>query len=420
MVVEHMLPAMLPGMLVALHYVIQLSRPRFGYASDRNGRRTPWIIAGMTILGVGGILAACATAWMGSNAPAGITLAVFAFILIGIGVGAAGTSMLALLAVEVPAEKRAAAGAVVWIMMIVGFVVTAGIAGAYLDPFSGTRLILVTSIVAAIAWTVSSCALLRLEKGRGEQNGGKDEPEVGHARESFSSSLADVWADPAARQFTVFVFVSMLAYSTQDLLLEPFAGTVFGMSPGETTQLTSMQNAGVLIGMVLIALFATRFAHRSIGALRVWIVAGCLGSAVALTGLVAAAHFGPPWPVTGSVIALGVANGIFAVAAVGSMMTLAGAGPKAREGVRMGTWGAAQAIAFALGGFAGTALYDVLNAALQSSAHAYAWVFAAEAVVFIVAARLALGIAQLGAAPSLGSNSKHLKIGHSQDAFRTL
>ena len=42
-----------------------------------------------------------------------------------------------------------------------------------------------------------------------------------------------------------------------------------------------------------------------------------------------------------------------AVAAIGSMMALAGAGHRRRgEGMRMGLWGAAQAIAFGLGGFA--------------------------------------------------------------------
>ena len=41
-----------------------------------------------------------------------------------------------------------------------------------------------------------------------------------------------MWGEPAARQFTIFVFVSMLAYSAQELILEPFAGTVFGLTPG--------------------------------------------------------------------------------------------------------------------------------------------------------------------------------------------
>ena len=40
------------------------------------------------------------------------------------------------------------------------------------------------------------------------------------------------------------------------------------------------------------------------------------------------------------------ANGAFAIAAIGSMMALVGGRAKAREGTRMGLWGAAQAIGF--------------------------------------------------------------------------
>ena len=54
-------------------------------------------------------------------------------------------------------------------------------------------------------------------------------------------------------------------------------------------------------------------------------------------------------------MALGFCNGMFAVAAIGSMMALAGEGREAREGTRMGLWGAAQAIAAGFGGLTGAA-----------------------------------------------------------------
>ncbi|MGI4951866.1 MAG: PucC family protein, partial [Janthinobacterium lividum] len=38
MVVELALPAIIPGMLVALHYAVQVLRPRLGYGSDVGGR----------------------------------------------------------------------------------------------------------------------------------------------------------------------------------------------------------------------------------------------------------------------------------------------------------------------------------------------------------------------------------------------
>ena len=47
---EPPLPALVPGLLVALHYVVQLLRPRMGFGSDRSGRCTPWILGGMAVL----------------------------------------------------------------------------------------------------------------------------------------------------------------------------------------------------------------------------------------------------------------------------------------------------------------------------------------------------------------------------------
>ncbi len=94
--------------------------------------------------------------------------------------------------------------------------------------------------------------------------------------------------------------------------------------------------------------------------------------------------------------ALGLANGIFAVAAIGSMMGLAGGGGPGREGVRMGVWGAAQAIAFAAGGFAGAAGVDAGRHLLGSTPQAFVVVFTVEAGVFVAAAVLAL---RLDAAP---------------------
>jgi len=90
------------------------------------------------------------------------------------------------------------------------------------------------------------------------------------------------------------------------------------------------------------------------------------------------------------VFLLGIANGAYAVSAIGSMMERVGAGTAAREGVRMGVWGAAQAFAFALGGLCGTFAVDVARALLGSPVMAYAVVFAAEALLFLTASVFAV------------------------------
>ena len=78
MVVEFALPAVLPGMLVGLHYGIQLSRPRWGFTSDTGGNRTTWIISGMIILALGGFLAAFAVTLFAASFWAALALSVLA------------------------------------------------------------------------------------------------------------------------------------------------------------------------------------------------------------------------------------------------------------------------------------------------------------------------------------------------------
>jgi BCD family chlorophyll transporter-like MFS transporter len=402
MVVELALPALIPGLLVALHHAVQLTRPRMGYGSDVGRRRTPWIVGGLAVLALGGFGAAAGTAWAAEHRTAGLALATGAFLLVGLGVSAAGTSLLALLARLVDAPRRGSAAAVVWVMMIVGFAVTAGLAGRFLDPFTPARLMAVSGTVSVLAFAIACLALRGLEdraqRGAKEASGAADA--AGAARGSvagdpaasrppFLHALAEVWAEADARRFTIFVFVSMVAYSMQDLILEPFAGLLFGLSPGATTQLSGIQHGGTLAGMLLAALAGRRVRGVSFGSLQAWTVIGCLASAGALAGLVLGGLAAPNWPLAANVFVLGAANGAFSIAAIGCMMGMAGEGRAQREGTRLGLWGAAQAIGFAVGGLVGAAASDAARAVLGSAAAGYGAVFAAEAAMFVVAAALA-------------------------------
>jgi BCD family chlorophyll transporter-like MFS transporter len=58
----------------------------------------------------------------------------------------------------------------------------------------------------------------------------------------------------------------------------------------------------------------------------------------------------------------------------------------------MGLWGAAQAIGFAVGGLLGTLASDLARWLIGSQVAAYGAVFAAEALLFVVAAGLAAHI----------------------------
>lgn len=388
MVVEMALPAVIPGLLVGLHYALQISRPRLGFGSDVGGRRTPWIVGGMALLASGGVVAAVATALMATDRTAGIALAAIGFTMIGIGVGASGTTLLVLLAKRTDERRKPAAATIVWVMMILGFIATAAIAGRLLDPFSPARLVAVAAGVGSVAFLLSLAAVWGIEGKPAPQR--VPQPRARAVR--FREALAEVWSEPQSRRFAIFVFISMLAFSAQDLILEPFAGVVFAYTPGESTRLSGVQNAGVLIGMVTVALAGSAIGGTRFGSMRFWTVTGCIASALALSSLVCAGLAGPGFPLREAVFALGVANGVYAVAAIGSMMRMVSSGAKSREGVRMGLWGAAQAVAFGLGGLAGTIVSDLVRLVAGSPVTAYSAVFAIEAVLFLVSAVLAARI----------------------------
>ena len=383
MVVELALPALVPGLLVGLHYAMQLSRPGWGHWSDLSRRRTPWIIGGMAVLALGGFLAALAVA-IGAEMPvSGLLLSVLAYALIGIGAGASGTSVLAFLAASTAPRRRAAAATIIWLMMIFGIAATAGIVGALLDPYSPGRLLAIVACVSVGAVVLTALATLGLEKG-----GSAPAAEV---RQPLREGIAEIWAEPQARRFTQFVFLSMTAYFMQELILEPYAGLVFGFTPGQSTSLSGAQNGGVFLGMLAVGIAATGL---GIGSLRAWVVGGCVGSATTLLGigLIGPLQLNLILPLT---ILLGFCNGVFAVAAIGAMMALAGQGRTDREGTRMGLWGAAQAIAAGVGGLVGAVAVDVLRLVLAPDL-AFASVFAAESVLFLVAAGLALRVIDPG------------------------
>lgn len=388
MVVELALPATVPGALVALHYAVQVLRPRWGYGSDVGGRRTPWIVGGMAALALGGFGAALATAWIETWPAAGLALAVASFLTVGMGAGAAGTSLLVLLATGVDARRRGAAATVVWVMMIAGFAITAPLAGHFLDPFSGARLVAVSGTVSLVAFAVAALAVRGVEPRRAPPSAAEASD-----RKPFLAVLARVWAEPDSRRFTVFLFTAMLAYSAQELILEPFAGLVFAMTPGVTTKLSGLQHGGVLAGMLFVAGVTMGIGGPVLGSLKLWTAVGCAGSALALLGIAGGGLVGPDFPLRVAVFALGAFNGVFAVAAIGSMMGLAGAGGEAERGTRMGVWGAAQGVAFGAGGFLGTVAVDLARLVTPEPVHAYAAVFAAEAALFVVGAALALRIA---------------------------
>lgn len=401
MVVELTLPATLPGLLFGIHYAAEMLRPRWGHGSDKGGSRTPWVIGGMAVLAISGVCAASSVALMSTNTAAGIACAVLSYIGIGVGAGAAGTTLLLLVAKLTPPARKPTAAALVWTMMIAGTAIAAGLGGKMLDPFSLMRLVTVSGAISVICFTLAVIAIWGIER----RYSGAETAKAAKPAHSFFEAVRDVWSEPEARRMTVFIFLSMLAFSAQELLLEPFAGSVFGMTPGETARLFGSHRSGIVIGMILGAVIGS-LSRKSAAASRYWVAGGCFLSSVGLfslasVGMGAASAFLKP-----VVFALGAANGMYAVAAIGTMITLASVGKGAREGVRLGLWGAAQAVAFGFGGVIGTMLVDLARHILGAPAPAYSLLFAVQGVLFIAAAALAVRLTAAAAQASLEQDSE--------------
>ncbi|MEM7643713.1 MAG: MFS transporter, partial [Pseudomonadota bacterium] len=300
---------------------------------------------------------------------------VLAYAAIGIGIGAAGTSFLALLATAAPEDKRGASATLAWLMLIVGAIAASVGTGAALEPYSPERLTIVVAVASAAAFLLTVLATLGMDR---------ETAEVGQTP-PLMAALREAWADPSARRFTGFVFLSILAFYLSELIFEPYAGHVHGLDPSDSTKLSGAKDGAALMGMIAAGLLS----QLRFGSLRVWALTGCLISAAGLIAL------GTGTVLIPATITLGFGNGLFVVGAIGSMMRLASS-RRGAEGTTMGVFGAAQAIAAGLAGLVATATLDILRAILPD-ATAYGALFTIEAVLFVAAAVMAARI--LGPVP---------------------
>jgi geranylgeranyl reductase len=192
----------------------------------------------------------------------------------------------------------------------------------------------------------------------------------------------------------------MLAFSAQEWLLEPLAGTVFALSPASSARLAGLQNAGVVLGMLIVVAAAVIARQPSPRFAQHWMIGGTLASAGAVATLAAMTILAALGWLPLAAFALGVANGLFAVAAVSVMMNLAASAGAGREGLYMGLWGAAQALAFATGGLGAGAIIDGVRPALGAPA-AFTVLLCLDAVLFLLACASARGLRLSAARPPI-------------------
>ena len=399
MKVELALPATIAGFLIALHYAVQLTRVNWGYLSDKTQNRSQWIIFGMLILGIGGVLASASIPLIESNFAYGIMLALFSYTLIGFGVGAAGTPLLALLASYSSKSQKGFAASITFLMMILGLAITGITAGIILDPYSHQKLIKITASLAIITNILSFLSLKNLEKSL-RNNADARTPNAINYDVPFLEGIKKVWMEREARLFTIFIFISMGAFSMQDPILEPFAGEVFGFAVGESTKLDGFHKIGTLIGIILIILCLSKFRigfgslsivkNERLGSEKFWLITGCLFSAFSLIIIsVLGLTYRDPGILNSVVFLFGISNGVFTAGILGTMLHLASRGSGDNNtGTRMGIWGAAQAYATMIAVFFSTVLVDILGLMMNSLPSVYGIVFLTAASFFIAAAFL--------------------------------
>lgn len=256
MIVELGISAALVALMIALPLVVAPLRALIGHRSDQyrsylGWRRVPFLFIG-TILQFGGmailpfalILLSGDTHWPHWFAQASTVLA---FLLLGIGMHTVQTAGLALATDIAPVDSRARVVAFLYVMLLVGMVISSVILSQLLENFSQVRLIQVLQGAAVLVLLLNFVAVWKQEKPQPVLT------KPGKNRVSFRQSCSRYLQDRRTRRFLWALAFGTAAFSMQDVLLEPYGGQVLALDVAATTLLTAVLVAGTLLGFALAA-----------------------------------------------------------------------------------------------------------------------------------------------------------------------
>ncbi|MGF1502952.1 MAG: MFS transporter [Paracoccaceae bacterium] len=363
MIVEMGVSASIVATMVALPVLIAPFRALLGFRSDTHRsaigwKRTPYLWFG-TLLQFGGlaimpfaliVLSGDQTTGPEWGGPAGAALA---FLMAGAGLHMTQTAGLALATDLASEEKRPRIVALLYVSLLAGMGLAAGVFGWLLADFSQLRLIQVIQGAAVLTLALNLVALWKQEHVRPMSRAERAAPPP-----AFREAWADFTAGGRAGRLLAAVVLGTLAFNMQDILLEPYGGEVLGLGVGATTALTALWALGSLAGFALAA--------RALG--RGWDACG-LAAWGSVVGLVAfsAVIFAEP---AGSAelfrlgtLLIGFGAGLFAVGTLTAAMAL---GEGGRSGLALGAWGAAQATAAGIGVALGGILRDLVSSLAEA------------------------------------------------------
>jgi len=256
MIVELHVPASWVSVMVAMPIVVAPFRAIIGFSSDTHQselgwKRVPFIWRG-TLVQFGGLAmmpfallvlsgkghAAEAPLWIG-HLGAGI-----AFLLVGAGLHTTQTAGLALATDLAPEESRPKVVGLMYVMLLIGMMVSALGFGSFLSEFSPGRLIQVIQASALITIVLNIIALWK------QENRVRIPLESRPKTETFRDSWIRFSHGGQAIRRLIAVGLGTIAFSMEDILLEPYGGEILHLSVGATTALTATLALGGLFDLL--------------------------------------------------------------------------------------------------------------------------------------------------------------------------
>ena len=387
MIVELGVPTSLVALMVALPIVFAPIRALIGFRSDHfrsalGWRRVPFIWKG-SLYQFGGFAimpfallvlagqgqAAAAPAWIGLLAAAA------AFLLVGAGLHMVQTVGLAL-ATDLTAEaSRPRVVGFMYVMLLLGMLVSALIFGHLLEHYSHGRLIQVIQGAAVLTLVFNVVAIWKQEPRQFKR------PSVDLNQEpSFTEAWKSFSQQPGAQRWLLIIGLGTMAFTMEDVLLEPYGGEMLGLSVSATTLLTATLAFGSLIGFGM----AAQLLSRGGDAGRLSAMGLVLG-VPAFFLVILAAPFASGFWFSSGVFLIGLGAGLFGH---GTLTTMMGEAVSGQSGLALGAWGAVQATAAGFGMAIGGVLKDLM-AQFVPAGFAYSFVYGLEILLLFAA----LGVA---------------------------
>jgi len=364
MIVELGVPAWLVGVMVSLPIIFAPFRALIGFKSDTHRsvlgwRRVPYIWFG-TMMQFGGfaILPFALLLLTGNghgSAMWGEIGAALAFLLVGAGIHTTQTAGLALANDLATEETRPRVVALLYVMLLVGMVVSALVFGMLLQDFSAVELIQIIQTVAVITVVLNGIAMWQQE-ARNPQLTDPRAPRI-----TFAAAWKNFSSAGRAQRLLVAVGLGTAGFSMQDILLEPFGGQVFGMTVGQTTWLTATLAVGTLIGFAISA----RQLGRGGDPYRLAAL-GILAGISAFAAIVFAPLLETPSLFQTGSFFIGLGGGLFSVGMLTAAMDLASSASGSMSGFALGAWGGVQATAAGLAIGASGMLRDLVSGLAES------------------------------------------------------